>query len=313
MFMKSFVLFKSKWSSVNNVTVDNFIEYFENQWVKVNFNWFEGAYHGIPSHDNGLESTNRNIKDYHTFRQRLSLSQFLMCLTNLVKNWSRDRDSCITEDKMFHESPQIDTRLWTYSFQFAQSNKTIICKKGDDIFKSYYFCPDKTKIICAQFIQLHRKQEWNHFSNYVDWLNEVIKVEMHSTDWKLSKCSCSFFKKDYICSHMIGMGIRLGLCDAPLVAQNVEIGTHRGVGRPANVAPKSAWLESQDNYVSQFVSKSQLSISQASQESTAQPSSTIVNNNPCTSDSVATNNSEKVTKKRGRPPGSKNKKKKTTK
>ena len=63
MFMKSFDLFKTKWSELKNSKVDTFISYFEEQWVKVNFNWFEGAYDGIPSHDNGLESTNRYVKD----------------------------------------------------------------------------------------------------------------------------------------------------------------------------------------------------------------------------------------------------------
>ena len=31
----------------------------------------------------------------------------------------------------------------------------------------------KRLAICAQFIQVHRKQEWAHFTNYVDWLTEV--------------------------------------------------------------------------------------------------------------------------------------------
>ena len=91
MFMKGFELFKVKWTNVKNTTVDNFIKYFEDQWVKQNFNWFEGAYDGVPSHDNGLESNNRYIKDFHTFRLRLSLSQFLVCLMDLVKNWSPSR------------------------------------------------------------------------------------------------------------------------------------------------------------------------------------------------------------------------------
>ena len=56
---------------------------------------------------------------------------------------------------------------------------------------------------------------------------------------------------------MIGMSIRLGLREASLVAQNVEIGKHRGVGRPAIVAKKSAWLD-QPNYSSQFTTTTQV-------------------------------------------------------
>ena len=101
---------------------------------------------GISSHDNGLESTNRYIKDFHTFRHRLFLSQFLFCLINLVKNWSKDRDTNTVSDRMLHESPTIDTRLWTYSFNFTQENKSTFSAKGDGQVKSYYFCSDKKKL-----------------------------------------------------------------------------------------------------------------------------------------------------------------------
>jgi hypothetical protein len=37
--------------------------YFYQQWITKNFNWFEGAYQGIPSTDNGLKSNNKWIKE----------------------------------------------------------------------------------------------------------------------------------------------------------------------------------------------------------------------------------------------------------
>ena len=95
-----------------------------------------------------------------------------------------------------------------------------------------------------------QKKEQGHFANYDKWLNKVIKVEVHFENWLLSKCSCAWFKKTYICCHVIGLSIRLGLCEAPLVAQNVELGQHRGVGRLSQV--KSAYLEQNTNYTSQF-------------------------------------------------------------
>ena len=129
MFLQSFQLFKTKWLEKNNKTVNTFIKYFEEQWIKINFNWFEGAYSGVPSHDNGLESTNRYIKDYHTFKRRLSLTEFLACLIVMVRNWSKDRDSSVSDRNFFYEVPPLDTRLWTYSFQFAKSNFPVISTK----------------------------------------------------------------------------------------------------------------------------------------------------------------------------------------
>jgi hypothetical protein len=72
----------------------------------------------------------------------------------------------------------------------------------------------------------------------------LIKVSVNSEDWKLSTYTCSAFKKDYICMHLVC--IRLKLCTAPTV------GEHRGSGRPAKVPIKSAWLSQGDTFISQF-------------------------------------------------------------
>jgi hypothetical protein len=40
--------------------------------------------------DNGLEGTNKSIKDEYTERERLGLSKYILVCEQLVKNWSRD-------------------------------------------------------------------------------------------------------------------------------------------------------------------------------------------------------------------------------
>ena len=122
--------------------------------MKKNFNWFEGAYEGIPSQDNGLESYNRNIKDYHTLRQRLNLPKFLDCLVNIVYNWSKDRDSLTTECKLFFVSPFkcISTLLWTSAFQFGISNIHVISTKSIGGVVDYFLCSDKKLFVTAILI-----------------------------------------------------------------------------------------------------------------------------------------------------------------
>ena len=66
----------------------------------------------------------------------------------------------------------------TYSFCFAQSPKTVIKTKSVYLHKSYYVCQSEKNIICSQYIQAYRNQEWANFSNYVDWLTEVIRVDI---------------------------------------------------------------------------------------------------------------------------------------
>ena len=58
-FNTASLLFKKKWEGYNQ----NFIQYFENEWLKENRFWYEGAKGLIPSTNNALESFNRVIKE----------------------------------------------------------------------------------------------------------------------------------------------------------------------------------------------------------------------------------------------------------
>lgn len=65
-------LFAGKWQNERQ-----FLEYFENEWLRKNPNWFEGAMQrGCASNNSSLEATNRMIKDRFSFRNRLSVEEF---------------------------------------------------------------------------------------------------------------------------------------------------------------------------------------------------------------------------------------------
>ncbi|CAF2885992.1 unnamed protein product [Rotaria sp. Silwood2] len=69
-FNKALSLFVKKWSQREH----DFLQYFENEWLKTFSSWYEGYNYFIPSTNNSLEATNRVIKDEHTFRERHPLS-----------------------------------------------------------------------------------------------------------------------------------------------------------------------------------------------------------------------------------------------
>ena len=106
---------------------------------------------------------------------------------------------------------------------------------------------------------------------------------------------------------MVGLCIRLNLCQATPEVQTIEIGKHRGSGRPAKLPIKSALLHETDSYVSQF-----------STTITTTATLTVITSTNATSNdeiiSIANNtvpevntSTEPKQPKRGRPPGSKNK------
>ena len=59
-------------------------------------------------------------------------------------------------------------------------------------------------------------------------------VKVDTENWKLSKCSCFYWSKNYFCKHMISVCYRLQLMTFPDAAKNIKIGHSRSRGRPAN-------------------------------------------------------------------------------
>jgi hypothetical protein len=70
-------LFLAKWRSKNSEAINEFLGYFENEWLNINCGWYEGICHKTPSQDNGLEASNNIIKTHHTLRKRLPLGHYL--------------------------------------------------------------------------------------------------------------------------------------------------------------------------------------------------------------------------------------------
>ena len=103
--------------------------------------------------------------------------------------------------------------------------------------------------------------------------------------------------------HLVGLCIRLKLCTAPTVAQNVPIGEHRGSGRPAKVPIKSAWLSQGDTFISQFKAASLPAIDSTTTPTTTSTPTTFI---PTTTNDATTSTNIPTTlttepKKRGRP------------
>ncbi|CAF2976209.1 unnamed protein product [Rotaria sp. Silwood2] len=100
--------------------VDNrgyFINYFHNEWLKTNDGWYEGIQVYSPSTNNALEVTIRTIKDDGTFRERHVLSRFLTIASNIVNNWSIERDITSINENIFATEPTTSLELWTLSYQ----------------------------------------------------------------------------------------------------------------------------------------------------------------------------------------------------
>ncbi len=112
-FDAAYKLFKDKWLNVNSnkIPTKKFFDYFESEWIQKHPGWYEGFAPGVPSTNNGLEST---------------------------KLYS----------KKFADEVSIDHKLWTQSFHLSVDDRPtsyITDKKN----KTTYMCSGRTDSGCA--------------------------------------------------------------------------------------------------------------------------------------------------------------------
>ncbi|CAF4295127.1 unnamed protein product, partial [Rotaria sordida] len=133
-------LFMKKWKLKNkqkNQSILDFLEYFDNEWLKLNNGWYEGIQLYTPSTNNVLETINKTIKDDGTFRERHVLSRFLTIASTIIYNWSIERDVSSINAKKFATEPTMSLQLWALSYQWGKLTKEIVCVPYD-IYKNYY-------------------------------------------------------------------------------------------------------------------------------------------------------------------------------
>ncbi|CAF4227083.1 unnamed protein product, partial [Rotaria sordida] len=139
------------------------MNYFHNEWLKTNDGWYEGIQVYTPSTNNALEATNKTIKDDGTFRERHVLSRFLTIATNVINNWSVERDSSSINAKIFATEPTISLELWTLSYQWAKSTKDIICISNDSS-KTYYIPARDLQSISQANLNKYKNKTWSTFN-----------------------------------------------------------------------------------------------------------------------------------------------------
>ncbi|CAF3108191.1 unnamed protein product [Rotaria sp. Silwood2] len=78
-----------------------------NEWFKSNDDCYEGIQLYVPRTNNAPETTTKTIKDDLTFRKRYVLSRVLTISSNIVNNWSTERDLSSVNARLFATEPTI--------------------------------------------------------------------------------------------------------------------------------------------------------------------------------------------------------------
>lgn len=233
-FSKAARLWFDKWNA--NSDTATFAAYFNDEYLTKFVGWHEGKAPGAPSTNNSLESTNCAIKREWTFRNRLSIRDFLNVAFDQIHNWSFSRSPECVNQKKFAANPTYTLKLQTSAYQWATSDKQVLTRTKTGR-TNYYIQPvGGAHITSADIVQFDRQRRtlsWRTFETYTASQHKLLLVEMPTGDWEASTCSCSNFQKEYICEHTLGLAVKLKLFHVTPEAKNVPIGEKRKRGRPA--------------------------------------------------------------------------------
>lgn len=222
-------LFLTKWS----MEIE-FIEYFTEEWINQNPNWYEGVKACVPSTNKALEATNRELKNDVTGRERLSVGEFIFVLTEIIVRYSK---RCTT-DLTFSVEPSISKETWYTGYKWAKQQHPLVkihLSNGDIsvAVKSSSYTTEDNHLL---------QTEWQSLDDFKKYYNSIWYVILSSTEtsWMKSSCSCPFFQKDFMCKHVVGIAKRMGNVTIPEDVKNFQIAEKRKRGRPAKT--KAAYI-----------------------------------------------------------------------
>ncbi|CAF1008423.1 unnamed protein product [Brachionus calyciflorus] len=247
LFQVAVNLFEAKWKKVNNPGVQNFMSYFKEQWTtEANMGWFEGYLPGLPSTSNALESLHEKFKK-EMKGKRLGLLHFLdVCVDIIVKRWSLDRAPTIAiknpvtanieivenkEQKKFNDQAVITDSDMAAADEWNSLNKTIRHLKNKCYYVSSGDKIDITKQECKDYEQALMEKKWVTFDSMIKEIFSINKITV-ADNWVESICTCSFWQKNYKCSHQIATCAREKKCRFDTIAMDLPIEANRNKGAP---------------------------------------------------------------------------------
>ena len=234
-FCRASQLFVNKWRAKNKDTrVQQFLDYFEAQWLSKNLAWYEGAAFGYPSTNNGLEATNATIKREHTIRERMPVSQFRVRAEELVQSWSEVRDPSSVNGKEFAWQRTVHLHEWTARYHCAAKNLKVLQRKQKHC-TMYFTASSKSAPITSERLTHYQATEnkWTTFAEFQKEYYGLWVIVIFPKRLEDSTCTCPYFSKKTICKHVLGMQIRMKLITVPEEAKQIPLGQKRKRGRPS--------------------------------------------------------------------------------
>lgn len=244
----------NKQSPVINPIVSKFFDYMRSVWVESGeFRWYEGANPWHVSNNQGLEGTNKEIKQSHTFRRRLELGELFEVMKRLVSEWSEEDEVVLDGSRLdVLENDRNGLKMKTEGYQWYKQNnqKGKIMKinpsgkysvsqadefnlgKVDNLWSVLSSGDKSDKNLLERTktrIQNRKVPCSKSFDEYLSIRSSCWIVEERDGDFF---CDCPIGMKGKLCKHTVGLLYREGHIEVTSEVRSVPLGQKRRKGRP---------------------------------------------------------------------------------
>jgi hypothetical protein len=205
-------------------------------------NWYEGFAPGLPSANNALESTNATLKKNVTEHERLPLGQFISIISKYISTeWSKRRNPNHPNNIPFKLSIDIEKKIW-YDVKECIIRKYPTRKiKSTYYIASYYYMNKNINPTDAQIdtdVRLYqslKNMNCSSFDSLVNIIKSFHKIDFVESNYLESQCSCLLFKKNYICKHILKIGVDKQIFTLPNFTNDHKLGQKIPKGRKRKV------------------------------------------------------------------------------
>jgi hypothetical protein len=236
-------LFFQKWEVHEVEAVRTLIAHFKRVWCNVRVgNWTHGHIANYVNCTNGLEATNKVLKDEVTKRQLMPILNFLLKMQSWLGEQSERRDETNPNYMKFATSHTFTTADYTEAHAWRMDNrKQIRCIQELDVYVALsvevqgHLTPERA----VTQLNIFNDSSWNSFDEYSKMLYNVFILRVDNTRPEGYKCSCMVNCKTFTCCHSLGVAMYRGTMNPPENLGIFLLGRKRKRGRRPQAAP--AW------------------------------------------------------------------------
>jgi hypothetical protein len=236
-------LFFLKWEIHEAVAVRTLIEHFRREWCNDRLgNWTHGHIANYVNNTNGLEATNKVIKDDVTKRQLMPILNFLLKIQNWLGEQSEKRDITNPNYVPFATSHTFTTADWTAAHAWRMDNNKqirFVTERLTYVALSPHAVGHLTAERALTQINAFDASSWNTFDEFTNMYFNVSIIRVDNSRPEGFKCTCMDNCKEFTCRHSLGVAMIRGTMIPPANAVVHLLGRKRKRGRKPMAAP--AW------------------------------------------------------------------------